>query len=69
MGTWNVRFINQGKLDVVKQEMARISISILGISELKWMAMGEFNSDDYYIRDSVVAQIVKSPPEMWETWV
>jgi len=69
MGTWNVRFINQGKFDVVKQEMARISISILGISELKWMAMSEFNSDDYYIRDSVVAQIVKSPPEMWETWV
>ena len=67
MGTWNVRFINQGKFDVVKQEMARISISILGSSELKWMAMSEFNSDDYYIRDSAVAQIVKSPPEMWET--
>ena len=67
MGTWNVRFINQGKFDVVMQEMARISISILGSSELKWMAMSEFNSDDYYIRDSAVAQIVKSPPEMWET--
>ena len=67
MGTCNVRFINQGKFNMVKQEMARISISILGISELKWMAMSEFYSDDYYIRDSVVAQIVKSPPEMWET--
>ena len=67
MGTCNVRFINQGKFNMVKQEMARISISILGISELKWMAMSEFYSDDYYFRDSVVAQIVKSPPEMWET--
>ena len=49
MGTCNVRFINQGKFNMVKQEMARISISILGISELKWMAMSEFYSDDYYI--------------------
>ena len=49
MGTWNVRSTNQGKLDVVKQEMARVNIDILGISELKWMGMGEFNSDDHYI--------------------
>ena len=49
MGTWNVRSMNQGKLDVVKQEMVRINIDILGISELKWMGMGEFNSDDLYI--------------------
>ena len=41
--------MNQGKLEVVKQEMARVSIDILGISELKWTAMGEFNSDDHYI--------------------
>ena len=41
--------MNQGKLEVVRQEMARVSIDILGISELKWITMGEFNSDDYYI--------------------
>ena len=41
--------MNQGKLEVVKQEMARVNIDILGISELKWMGMGEFNSDDHYI--------------------
>ena len=49
MGTWNVRSMNQGKLEVVKQEMARENINILGISELKWTGMGEFNSDDHYI--------------------
>ena len=43
--------MNQGKLEVVKQEMARVSINILGIRELKWTGMGEFNSDDYYIYD------------------
>ena len=48
-GTWNVRSMNQGKLEVVKQEMARVNIDILGISELKWTGMGEFNSDDHYI--------------------
>ena len=48
-GTWNVRSMNQGKLKVVKQEMARVNIDILGISELKWTGMGEFNSDDHYI--------------------
>ena len=41
--------MNQGKLDMVKQEMVRINIDILGISKLKWTRMGEFNSDDYYI--------------------
>ena len=46
---WNVGFMNQGKLEVVKQEMARVNINILGISELKWTGMGEFNSDDHYI--------------------
>ena len=49
IGTWNVRFMNQGKLEVVKQEMARVNVNILGISELKWTAMDEFNSDDHYI--------------------
>ena len=48
-GTWNVRSMNQGKLEVVKQEMARVNINILGIRELKWTRMGEFNSDDHYI--------------------
>ena len=48
-GTWNVRPMNQGKLEVVKQEMARVNVNILGISELKWTGMGEFNSDDYYL--------------------
>ena len=48
-GTWNVRSMNQGKLEVVKQEMARVNVEILGISKLKWTGMGEFNSDDHYI--------------------
>ena len=49
IGTWNVRYMNQGKLEVVKQEMARVNVDILGISELKWTGMGEFNSDDHSI--------------------
>ena len=49
IGTWNVRSMNQGKLEVVKQEMARMNIDVLDISELKWTEMGEFNSDDHYI--------------------
>ena len=48
IGTWNVRFMNPGKLEVVKQESARLNINILGISELKWTKMGEWNSDDHY---------------------
>ena len=48
-GIWKVRSMNQGKLEVVKREMARVNIDILGISELKWTGMGEFNSDDHYI--------------------
>ena len=67
IGTWNVRSMNQGTLEVVKQEMARVKIDILGISELKWTGMGEFNSDDYYVcycgqeslRRNVVAIIFK----------
>ena len=49
IGTWNVKSMNQGKLEMVKQEMARVNIDILGISELKWTGMGEFDSDDHYI--------------------
>ena len=49
IGTWNTRSMNQCKLEVVKQEMARVNIDILGISKLKWTGMGEFNSDDHYI--------------------
>ena len=49
IGTWNVRSMNQGKLEVVKQEMARVNIDILGISELRWTGMSELNSDAHYI--------------------
>ena len=49
IGTWNVRSMNQGNLEVVKQEMARVNGNILGISELKWTGMGEFNSDGHHI--------------------
>ena len=49
IGTWNVRSMNQGKLEVVKQEMTRMNINILGIIRLKWTGMGEFNSDDHCI--------------------
>jgi len=76
IGTWNVRSMNQGKLEVVKQEMARVNINILGISELKWTRMGEFNSDDHYIyycgqeslRRNRVALIVNKSPKC-STWV
>ena len=69
-GTWNVRSMNQGKLEVVKQEMARMNIDILGISELRWAGMGEFNSDDHYIyytgekslrRNGISLTVNKSP--------
>ena len=49
IGTWNVRSMNQSKLDVVKQEMARLNVNFLGISEPKWIGKGKFNSDDHYI--------------------
>ena len=49
IGTCNVRSMNQGKLEVVKQEMARVNVDILGISKLKWTGMDEFHSDDHYI--------------------
>ena len=49
IGPWNVRSMNQGKLEVVKQETARVNVDILGISDLRWTGMGEFNSGDHYI--------------------
>ena len=49
IGTWNVRSMNQGKLEVVKQEMARVNINILGIGKLRWTRMDEFNPDDHCI--------------------
>jgi len=49
IGTWNVRSMNQGKLEVFKLEITRVNVDILGISKLKWTGMGEFNSDDHYI--------------------
>ena len=49
IGTWNIRSMNQGKLEVVKEKRARVNIDIIGINELKWTGMGEFNSDDHYI--------------------
>ena len=49
IGTWNIRSMKQGKLEVIKQETARVNVNILGIRELKWTGMGEFNSDDHYI--------------------
>ena len=75
IGTWNVRSMNQGKLDVVKQDMATVNVDILGISELKWTGMGEFNSDDHYIyycgqkflRRNGVAIIVNKSPKC-STW-
>ena len=48
-GTWNVRSMNLGKLEVIKQEMTRVNINIFRISELKWTGMGAFNSDDHFI--------------------
>ena len=76
IGTWKVRSTIQGKLEVVKQEMARVNVDILGISELKWTGMGEFNSDDHYIyycgqeslRRNGVAIIVNKSPKC-STWM
>ena len=76
IGTWNVRSMNQGKLEVVKQEMARVNVDMLGISGLKWTGMGEFNSDDHYIyywgqeslRRNGAAIIVNKSPKC-STWM
>ena len=61
IGTWNLRSMNQGKLEVVKQEMARMNFDILGISKLKWTVMGEFNSDDH-----ISTTVGKNPLEEME---
>ena len=71
IGTWNVKSMNQGKLEVVKPEMARVNMDILKINKLKWTGMGEFNSDDHYIyycgqeshRRNGVAIIVNKKPK------
>ena len=77
IGTWNVRSLNQGKLEVVKQEMARVNVDILGINDLKWIiGLGEFNSDDHYVyycrqeslRRNGVAIIVNKSPKC-STWM
>ena len=76
IGTLNVRSMNQHKLDVVKQEMVRVNIDILRINELKWMGMGEFNSDDhciYYcgqelLRRNGIALIINKSPKC-DSWV
>ena len=77
IGTWNERPMNQGKLEVVKQETARMNVEILGISKLKWTGMGEFNTDDHYIyycgqeslRRNGVAIIVKKKSPKCSTWM
>ena len=74
---WSVRSMNQGKLEVVKQEMARVNVNILEISQLKWTGTGEFNSDDhciYYcgqesLRKNGVAIIVNKKSPKWSTWM
>ena len=61
IGTWNVKSLNQGKLEVAKQEMARVNINILGISELKQTGVGEFNSGDHYI-------YYRGQESLWKKW-
>ena len=76
IGTWNVKSMNQGKLEVVKQEMARVNIDIIAIRELKWTEMGKFNSDDHCIyycgqeslkRNGVALKVNKRPK--CSTWI
>ena len=76
IGTWKVRSMNHGKLDMVKQEMARVNMNTLGNSELKWTGTGEFNSDDHYVyyceqeslRRNGVALIINKSPKC-STWI
>ena len=76
IGIWDVRSMNQGKLEVIKQEMVRVNINIFRNSELKWIGMSEYNSDDHYIyycgqealrRNGVAFKVNKSPK--CSTWV
>ena len=77
IGTWNLRSMNQGKLEVIKQELARVNTDILGISELKWTGMGEFNSADhciYYfwqesLRRNGVSLIINKKSLKFSSWV
>ena len=77
LGTWNVRSMNQGKLEMAKQVMARVNIDILLISEPKWTGMGELNSNDHYIyycgqeslRRSGEALIVNKKSQKCSTWM
>ena len=77
LGTWNVRSMNQGKLEEVKQEVARVNVDILGISKIKWTGMGELNSDDHYIyycgqeslRRNGIALILNKKSPKCSTWV
>ena len=66
IGTWNVT-MNQGKLEVVKQEMERVNMDILGISELKWIGMGEFNSDDHCIYYCGQESLRRNGIAIWST--
>ena len=77
IGTWNVKSMNQGKLEVVKQEMARVNTDIIGIRELKWTGISEFNSDDRYIyycgqeslrRNGVATMVNKRVPKEKGVW-
>ena len=77
IGTWNVRSMNQSKLEVVKQEIASVNTNILGINGLKWTGMGGFNSDDHYIyycgqeslrRNRVALRVNKKSPK-YSAWV
>ena len=67
IGTWNVRSMSQGKLEMVKQEMARVNVNILGISELKWTRMCEFNSDDHYIYYAGRNPLEEMAQQSWST--
>ena len=67
IGTWNVRSMNRDKLEVVKQEMARVNVNILGISKLKWTGMGEFNSDDHYMYYCGKECLRKMEQPLWST--
>ena len=77
IGTWNVKSMNQSKLEIVKQEMARVNIDILGISELKWTGMSKFNLNDHYLyycgleflRRKGIAIIVNKKSPKYSTWV
>ena len=67
IGTWNGRSMNQGKLEVVKQEMARVNVDILGISEVTWTGMGEFNSEDHYIYYCGQESLRRNGEPLWST--